>query len=70
MARGPGTLVFQYATFTTPGLNITIQFTTKAANGVLLYYGQQQRHLAVEVFKGRLRISYHVGNNPASTMFR
>ena len=32
--------------------------------------GEEQQHLAVEVFKGRLRISYDVGNHPASTMFR
>ncbi|XP_066950508.1 protein slit-like isoform X2 [Macrobrachium rosenbergii] len=52
-----------------PSINITISFTTKSANGVLVYHGKDRQHLAVEVFKGRLRISYDVGNHPASTMF-
>ena len=27
------------------------------------------QHLAVELFRGRIRISYDIGNNPVSTMF-
>ncbi|XP_045582081.2 protein slit isoform X2 [Procambarus clarkii] len=52
-----------------PSINVTISFTTRTANGVLVYIGKDRQHLAVEVFKGRLRISYDVGNHPASTMF-
>uniref|UniRef100_A0A0P4WAZ2 Protein slit n=1 Tax=Scylla olivacea TaxID=85551 RepID=A0A0P4WAZ2_SCYOL len=52
-----------------PSINVTIRFTTRSPNGVLFYLGEEQQHLAVEVFKGRLRISYDVGNHPASTMF-
>lgn len=48
--------------------NISIMFTTKSHNGVLLYAGQQQ-HVAVELFRGRLRFSFDVGNYPVSTMF-
>ena len=53
-------------------VNLTIKFMTKAQDGVLVYHGQQQNrpYLAVEMFRGRLRISYDVGNHPASTMFR
>lgn len=53
---------------TKPSLNITFKFATKKLNGVLLYYGQAQ-HLAIELFKGRIRISLNVGNYPESTMF-
>lgn len=53
-----------------PSINVTISFTTRSPNGVLMYHGKERKHLAVEVFKGRLRISYDVGNHPASTMFR
>lgn len=53
-----------------PSINVTIRFTTRSPNGVLFYLGEDRQHLAVEVFKGRLRISYDVGNHPASTMFR
>lgn len=53
-----------------PSINVTISFTTRSPNGVLVYHGKERKHLAVEVFKGRLRISYDVGNHPASTMFR
>ncbi|XP_047472308.1 protein slit-like isoform X1 [Penaeus chinensis] len=52
-----------------PSINVTISFTTRSPNGVLMYHGKERKHLAVEVFKGRLRISYDVGNHPASTMF-
>merc|ERR1711992_136682 len=51
-----------------PNANVTIQFATDQENGVLLYSGDSQ-HLAVELFRGRLRVSYDVGNYPVSTMF-
>jgi len=33
-----------------------------------MYTGDKQ-HLAVELFRGRIRVSYDVGNYPVSTMF-
>lgn len=51
-----------------PDANVTIKFATEQENGVLLYSGDSQ-HLAVELFRGRLRVSYDVGNYPVSTMF-
>lgn len=51
-----------------PDANVTITFATEQLNGVLLYTGESQ-HLAVELFRGRLRVSYDVGNYPVSTMF-
>jgi len=51
-----------------PAANITVVFATEQENGVLIYAGDYQ-HLAVELFKGRIRVSYDVGNNPVSTMF-
>ena len=51
-----------------PNANVTITFATEQENGVLLYSGESQ-HLAVELFRGRLRVSYDVGNYPVSTMF-
>jgi len=51
-----------------PAANITITFATEQENGVLIYAGDYQ-HLAVELFRGRIRVSYDVGNNPVSTMF-
>ncbi|XP_037088606.1 LOW QUALITY PROTEIN: protein slit-like [Pollicipes pollicipes] len=53
---------------TLPKTNITLVVATETQSGVLLYYGRSQ-HLAVELFKGRLRISYDVGNYPVSNMF-
>ena len=50
-------------------LNLTLVVRTSQQAGVLLYTGDRQ-HLAVELFKGRLRVSLDVGNNPASTIFR
>lgn len=54
---------------TKPGINITIVLSTTELNGILLYNGDSQ-HIAVELFLGRVRISYDVGNYPASTMYR
>lgn len=54
---------------TKPEANVTIIFATTQENGVLLYDGYQE-HLAVELFNGRIRISYDVGNYPVSTMYR
>ncbi|KAK3862677.1 hypothetical protein Pcinc_031488 [Petrolisthes cinctipes] len=65
----PGSFVQISTPLVQPALNVTLGFTTRAPNGVLAYFGAGRKHLAVEVFKGRLRISYDVGNHPASTMF-
>lgn len=51
-----------------PQANVTLTFATEQQNGVLLYTGDKQ-HLAVELFRGRIRVSYDVGNYPVSTMF-
>ncbi|KAL8561823.1 hypothetical protein ACOMHN_046949 [Nucella lapillus] len=50
------------------GVNITLVFATDSDNGVLLYTGLDQ-HVAVELFRGRIRVSFDVGNYPVSTMF-
>lgn len=54
---------------TKPSANVTMVFATEQDNGVLLYDGQSE-HLAVELFNGRIRVSYDVGNYPVSTMYR
>ncbi|KAL2716190.1 protein slit isoform X3 [Vespula squamosa] len=54
---------------TRPEANVTIIFTTTQENGVLLYDGQNGEHIAVELFNGRVRVSYDVGNYPTSTMY-
>lgn len=51
-----------------PYANVTIEFASNQDNGILLYTGSDQ-HLAVELFRGRIRVSYDVGNYPVSTMF-
>ena len=55
--------------YTASSLNITLIIKTKQESGVLLYTGHRE-HLAVELFRGRLRVSLDVGNYPASTIFR
>ena len=42
-------------------------FATEQQNGVLLYTGDRQ-HLAIELFRGRIRVSYDVGNYPVSNI--
>lgn len=53
---------------TKPEANVTIVFSSVQQNGVLLYDGYNE-HLAVELFNGRIRVSYDVGNYPVSTMY-
>ncbi|GIY00781.1 protein slit [Caerostris extrusa] len=53
---------------TKPDAKISITFATDQNYGVMLYNGESQ-HLAVELFRGRIRVSYDVGNYPVSTMF-
>lgn len=51
-----------------PNANVTLTFATNQENGVIMYNGQKH-HIAVELFRGRIRVSYDVGNYPVSTMF-
>ncbi|XP_073994613.1 slit guidance ligand isoform X3 [Rhodnius prolixus] len=53
---------------TKPEANVTMVFSTSQENGVLMYDGERE-HLAVELFNGRIRVSYDVGNYPVSTMY-
>ena len=48
--------------------NVTVVVRSRQKNGIVLYRGGQQ-HLAVELFRGRLRVSYGLGSAPAFTMF-
>lgn len=51
-----------------PRSNITVLLLTNQSQGIILYQGLDE-HFAVEVFRGRLRVSYNIGNYPVSTMF-
>lgn len=45
-------------------LNITFTILTNAEFGILLYHGSKSRaHLAVELFKGKVRVSFDIGGN-------
>ncbi|XP_015606545.1 protein slit isoform X1 [Cephus cinctus] len=54
---------------TRPEANVTIVFATSQENGILLYDGNDGEHIAVELYNGRVRVSYDVGNYPTSTMY-
>ncbi|MCP9266007.1 SLIT2 [Dirofilaria immitis] len=51
-----------------PDGNLTFTLITTASTGVVLYYGDNA-HLSVELYDGRLKISFCVGNFPASHMY-
>ncbi|KAF8354129.1 slt-1, partial [Pristionchus pacificus] len=48
-------------------LNFTL--TTQDKSGVLAYIGDDSSHLSVELFDGRIKISFHIGNPPASHLY-
>uniref|UniRef100_A0A8C2BQ11 Slit homolog 1 protein n=1 Tax=Cyprinus carpio TaxID=7962 RepID=A0A8C2BQ11_CYPCA len=49
--------------------NISLQIATDEDNGVLLYKGDSE-HIAVELYRGRLRVSYDSGSYPPSAIYR
>jgi slit protein 2 len=50
--------------------NLTFKITTESEYGILFYHGStNKKHMAIELFMGRLRVSYDIGNNVISTMF-
>ncbi|VDK74302.1 unnamed protein product, partial [Onchocerca ochengi] len=51
-----------------PDGNLTFTLITTASTGVIVYYGDNA-HLSVELYDGRLKISFCVGNFPASHMY-
>jgi hypothetical protein len=55
-------------TATPTGHNITLVVSTLKEQGILLYHGFDE-HMAIEVFRGRIRVSYDIGNYPVSNMF-
>uniref|UniRef100_A0A4W3I3C6 Slit homolog 1 protein n=1 Tax=Callorhinchus milii TaxID=7868 RepID=A0A4W3I3C6_CALMI len=51
-----------------PQPNISLQVATGEDNGILLYKGDRD-HVAVELFRGRVRVSYDTGTYPASAIY-
>ncbi|XP_055347510.1 protein slit-like [Paramacrobiotus metropolitanus] len=57
-------------------VNLTFTLATTEQFGVVFYYGQSVKdvhvstaHLSMELFRGRLKVSFDVGNYPVSTIF-
>ena len=62
-----------YLEFETPDrevdFKLTFSLVTSAEEGVLVYYGSRSKqHIAVELFKGRIRLSFDVGNSQTATL--
>ncbi|VDN04217.1 unnamed protein product [Thelazia callipaeda] len=53
---------------TFPEGNLTFTLITTASTGVILYHGDDA-HLSIELYDGRLKISFCVGNLPSSHMY-
>ncbi|XP_077136106.1 slit homolog 2 protein isoform X5 [Ranitomeya variabilis] len=48
--------------------NISLQVATDEDSGILLYKGDKD-HVAVELYRGRVRVSYDTGSYPASAIY-
>lgn len=48
---------------------LTFQIATDEDSGVLLYKGDND-HIAMELYRGRLRVSYDTGSYPPSAIYR
>ncbi|XP_062420394.1 slit homolog 2 protein isoform X1 [Pungitius pungitius] len=51
-----------------PEANISLQIATDEDSGVLLYKGDND-HIAMELYRGRLRVSYETGSYPPSAIY-
>ncbi|XP_061882293.1 slit homolog 2 protein isoform X5 [Entelurus aequoreus] len=51
-----------------PQTNISLQIATDEDSGVLLYKGDND-HIAMELYRGRLRVSYDTGSYPPSAIY-
>uniref|UniRef100_A0A665WG84 Slit homolog 2 (Drosophila) n=1 Tax=Echeneis naucrates TaxID=173247 RepID=A0A665WG84_ECHNA len=51
-----------------PQTNISLQIATDEDSGVLLYKGDND-HIAMELYRGRLRVSYDTGTYPPSAIY-
>uniref|UniRef100_A0A914VW34 Protein slit n=1 Tax=Plectus sambesii TaxID=2011161 RepID=A0A914VW34_9BILA len=51
-----------------PEGNLTVTITTEAKVGVIAYYGDDA-HIAAELYEGRVKVSFYVGNYPASLIY-
>ncbi|XP_075947973.1 slit homolog 2 protein isoform X1 [Anarhichas minor] len=51
-----------------PETNISLQIATDEDSGVLLYKGDND-HIAMELYRGRLRVSYETGSYPPSAIY-
>ncbi|KAK2163803.1 hypothetical protein LSH36_74g12006 [Paralvinella palmiformis] len=51
-----------------PHLNLTFVLSTHSKEGILFYHGFD-KHVAIEIFRSRIRVSFDIGNYPVSTMF-
>lgn len=49
-------------------VNLTMTLITEQNRGVILYYGDDP-HVAIELFSGRIKVSYYIGNYPVSLMY-
>lgn len=50
-------------------MNFGFQIATDEDSGVLLYKGDND-HIAMELYRGRLRVSYDTGSYPPSAIYR
>uniref|UniRef100_A0A1I7YNA8 Slit homolog 2 protein-like n=1 Tax=Steinernema glaseri TaxID=37863 RepID=A0A1I7YNA8_9BILA len=48
--------------------NLTFTLTTSNSTGIIVYYGDKS-YLSAELYDGRIKIGFYVGNNPASFMY-
>ncbi|CAF0707250.1 unnamed protein product [Brachionus calyciflorus] len=51
-------------------LNLTFSFMSLNENSILLYHGSKStKHLALELYKGRLRVSFDLGNGQGTNLY-
>uniref|UniRef100_A0A0M3HND7 Protein slit n=1 Tax=Ascaris lumbricoides TaxID=6252 RepID=A0A0M3HND7_ASCLU len=53
---------------TAPVGNLTLTLITTESTGIIAYYGDDA-HISAELYDGRVKVSFYVGNYPASHMY-
>ncbi|KAI6225331.1 Slit-like protein 2 protein [Aphelenchoides fujianensis] len=52
-----------------PTGNLSLVLQTTQQSGVIAYFGDEKGHFAAELYDGRVKVSFFVGNRPSSHLF-
>jgi hypothetical protein len=49
--------------------SLTFNMRSSKSHGIVAYYGDEKSHIAVELYDGRVKVSFYIGNYPPSHLY-